>query len=233
MAMNPMTRTLYLATGGLCLCLAIIVCVELNLTISEVEASPSAAVGGAQDQPADSAAKVDLDARTAEILDRPLFTASRRPPPVAEATEKDDGPTGPAEPVLTSRLGGVMIGPDEEREAVFARDGDKPLAVREGDQIEGWTVASITPDGVVLTSAFGDRTIEPAFGPIGGSARPAPPAPRRNPNIPLAVPQPGPGVMRPNSGFPQNVRPGAPPNVALDPNQLRRSIAAARRNQRP
>jgi hypothetical protein len=236
MAMNAMTRSLHLAIGGLCLGLAVIVAAEIIAAITDDSASTgrqAVTVAAATDEPAPPP---DIDAEIADIVDRPVFTANRRPPPTQEAQDRDDGPAPATEPVLTGRLGGVMLGPDDEREAIFARDGDKPLAVKEGDEIDGWTVSSITPEGVVLSSAFGEKTVEPSFGvtgPAGAPVRPQAAPQRKMTNLPLAIPQQAqPGMTRIGPGFPQNAAPGAPPGP-FDPNQARQRAMAARRNQRP
>ena len=49
----------------------------------------------------------------------------------------------------------------EMREALFEREGEKPVAVKEGQAIDGWTVASIQPDQVVLRSAAGEQILKP------------------------------------------------------------------------
>ena len=79
---------------------------------------------------------------------------------------------------ITARLTGLMIQPGD-RQALFARDGGKPFTAKPGDQVDGWTVASIEADGVVLTGPLGERTLHPADGahPSAGMAAGHPPAP--------------------------------------------------------
>jgi hypothetical protein len=74
---------------------------------------------------------------------------------------------GPGQPAWYWRLTGTLIGPNR-REAVFASTAeartDPPLdgetrSVKEGDQIEGWTLAAIRPRGVTLTAAGAQATL--------------------------------------------------------------------------
>ena len=104
------------------------------------------------------AAPPDMDALVAEILGRPLFSPSRQP---AEAAPEQvfETPKGP--PKMPARLEGVSIRP-EAREALFEREAAKPIAVKEGQEIDGWTVASILPDQVVLKSEAGEQIVKPA-----------------------------------------------------------------------
>jgi hypothetical protein len=70
----------------------------------------------------------------------------------------------------------MTIGPDD-RQALFARDGGGVLAVREEQQIDGWTVTSIDSEKVVLNSDFGERVLHPTSSPR--SVAPRTPAPAR------------------------------------------------------
>jgi hypothetical protein len=230
-----MTRTLYYAVGAVCACLAIVIAAEFDWTVAPVAASPAEPPSPSPPATDDAAAPPDLDAMIGDILERPLFTASRHPPPGPVAEERESGPAPRTAPVLTGRLGGTMIGPDDEREAIFAREGEKPLAVRVGDEIDGYTVHAIEADRVVLTSDFGERTVEPSFGGAGEGASAVRPAARRNPAIvppgPGAPPGLIPGMQR---GIPNPLQPFRPPGVAnqaQQPNVF--NPAVARRNQRP
>ncbi|MBT9289615.1 hypothetical protein [Prosthecodimorpha staleyi] len=92
--------------------------------------------------------------------DRPLFVPSRRPPPPpppavvapppVAVLPADPGPPAP-EPVVppTAVLTGVIVG-GETRIAVFRGDDGKPLTVRQGEEIQGWTVAEIQARSITL-----------------------------------------------------------------------------------
>jgi hypothetical protein len=217
--------------GGLCLILIMIIASEFNLTISGVAAAPSDRpaddTSGAVDQSAD-----DVDTQVASILDRPLFAPDRRGPPAPKAPDQSAGPAGRAAPEITGRLGGITLGPGDDKEAVFERgDGEKPLVVKEGDDVDGWTVSSIESDKVVLTSTFGQRELQPTFGSPGDAPQPrtrpaaqrdvAGPAALVNPPVQLpsaarrAPPRPmPPGIGRPFPGMNPRQR-NPPPNPAM------------------
>ena len=144
--------------------------------------------------------------RLPTILERPLFSPGRDLPdtiPVQPLTETlEDVP-----PQLDGRLAGVMIRPGV-REALFARSGQKAIAVKVGGSIDGWKIAAIEPDRVVLSSAFGMQTIKPTNAPEVVRT------PARAINV---------GLMGPptNSGTPAAVLPIATVRPCLHP--LRRS----------
>lgn len=95
------------------------------------------------------------DRLVAEIIKRPLFTQGRQPPqPKIVKAEP---------PKLQGRLAGVMLRPDL-RVATFTRPGGRPISVKEGDTIDGWTTAKIEAGQVVLTSAFGEQIVKPTNG---------------------------------------------------------------------
>jgi hypothetical protein len=56
------------------------------------------------------------------------------------------------------------------REALFMDVGRRPISVRVGGEIDGWTIVSIESDRVLLSSAFGERTVEPTNGPQKASS---------------------------------------------------------------
>ena len=103
-------------------------------------------------------------------LERPLFHPSRRPFPerkalaVLEAAAKakqavpSPPPAAPPQSPPQGFLlrGTVIAGPLQS--AIFERSGkDGYMRVREGEQLEGWTLVEITRQNVVLR--LGDRTV--------------------------------------------------------------------------
>ena len=102
----------------------------------------------------------------AEITKRPLFTSGRQPPQARVVRAEP--------PRLQGRLAGVMMEANI-REALFSRPGARPMAVKEGDTIDGWTVDKIETDSVRLTSSFGEQVVRPTN---GGSEEIATPAAR-------------------------------------------------------
>jgi hypothetical protein len=110
-------------------------------------------------KPDASRAAVDATALVKVALERPLFTPGRQaaeePDEEGDDEEDDEAPLP-----LEARLAGVFIGPDHS-EALFDKDGEEPVAVPEGGEIDGWTVDSIEMDRVVLSSASGEKTLLP------------------------------------------------------------------------
>ena len=103
-----------------------------------------------------------------EILARPLFTASRRPPAGADRAA---GNTTAA--ALKGRLAGIVVSPAGS-EALFVEAGKaKSVTVREGESFEGWTVERIEPEHVMVRAGARLETIEPA----GDKARIVAPVP--------------------------------------------------------
>ena len=102
----------------------------------------------------------NINALVSKILARPLFNPSRQP--VQEGLDQiAEAPKYP--PKMPGRLQGVTIRP-QVREALFEREGQKPIAVNEGQEIEGWTVVSIRADSVLLKSSAGDQIVKPSNG---------------------------------------------------------------------
>jgi hypothetical protein len=83
------------------------------------------------------------------IVERPLFSPSRRPPPGASA-----------EPLVASHyrlLGVVATGP---KKRAFLADGVRHVDIAEGDRLDGWTVKQIGADSVLLSSPEGEAVLK-------------------------------------------------------------------------
>jgi type II secretory pathway component PulC len=132
-----------------------------------------------------------VDRLVAEILKRPLFSQGRQPPqPKIVKAEP---------PKLQGRLAGVVLRSDL-REALFTRPGGRPVSVKEGEVIDGWTISRVEAGQVVLTSAFGEKIVKPTYGtleeivPGRRPAKKATPAPNQLPKawvpqVPTQTPQ--------------------------------------------
>lgn len=126
-----------------------------------------------QDRQSDTAALVPPIESFSNILERPLFWASRRPP-----TDFPSAPKGDAA-VVDFVLHGIVITSDE-RFAMFQQGSPSRLIrLNEGQELQGWTVRSILGDRVLLRN--NDRLLElrfvdraPARDQSGASAAPAP-----------------------------------------------------------
>lgn len=167
-----MAIKLHFALSGLC---AILGCVVLTEVVVSTPASTKVSPALLTKQEDAEAAAARADRIAAEILKRPLFTPGRQPP--EEKVVKAEPPQ------LQGRLSGVMLRPDL-REALFTRPGGKPIAVKEGQVIDGWTMSRIESDQVVLTSEFGEKIVKPSNGSVEEVAAPArpvkKPAPTQN-----------------------------------------------------
>jgi hypothetical protein len=89
------------------------------------------------------------------IVERPLFSPSRRPPAGANTA---------AGPLVASRyrlLGVLATGP---KKRAFLADGVRRIDVAEGERLDGWTVKQIGADNLQLSSPDGDAvlTLKPA-----------------------------------------------------------------------
>lgn len=86
------------------------------------------------------------------MLARPLFTPGRAMP------HRDRAPA--PEPAAPPRLTGLIVA--EQRKAIFAGPGGKPIVVGEGDRLGPFTVTAVRPDGVELAGPPGARTLRPS-----------------------------------------------------------------------
>ena len=156
-----MTRISRLIVIGLCAAAALVLASELAAPLFT---HASVSLEGSRRRDEQLTAK-KADVLVAEVLKRPLFSQSRRPPQPRIAMAEP--------PKLQGRLAGVLLQSDD-REALFARPGGRPITVREGDRIDGWTVGKIEADRVLLTSAFGDQVVTPTDGAPDEITIPAP-----------------------------------------------------------
>lgn len=87
----------------------------------------------------------------AAIVERPLFSPSRRPPP---------GAAGLLGASIESRyrlIGIVVTGPKKK---AFVAEGARHFEIAEGDTLDGWAVSEIGRDRVRLTSSAGEATLK-------------------------------------------------------------------------
>ena len=99
-----------------------------------------------------------------ELVDRPLFSQSRRP-----VTSSEPGPVIDT-PVLSSATSAVgnqyqvmaIVIRDQEKAALLASAGDKGeiLKVKEGQLIAGWKVTAITPEALTIQRGNEQATIQ-------------------------------------------------------------------------
>lgn len=172
-------RRLLLSVGG-CVLFGVVILLELSwgMTRPVPPATVSSQTDGLSAAPNET--RADPNQLVSTILARPLFSSTRRPPPIADNDVSSTFELGGA------RLTAIVIAPDE-RIAIFDMKGAKPLVLNEGQTVSGWRVDSITPSEVSLVGPGGLKTLQPKLNPSptvsSNSAAPAssvPPAPIRS-----------------------------------------------------
>jgi len=94
-----------------------------------------------------------------ETVQRPLFSNTRRPPPPPRV--KPEEPEEMPEPELEDEREHILIGvmlTSDATTALIKDDRNKVSRVRLGDKIDGWELAQVNPESVVLNK--GSRTKE-------------------------------------------------------------------------
>lgn len=158
----------------------------------------------------------------AVVVERPLFTADRRPPPDVP----EEAAPEPAADLSLDKvdLNAVLITPQESLAWVRDASSQEVRRVRPGEEVEGWAVRDILPDRVVLerqgdtnTLILRDYANMPPAAP-----RPQAPTPSRPQPQSKAQPQPkaSPGAQPPprvptalQRPSPDNRNPRSKPNV--------------------
>ncbi len=141
-------RTVPLAVGMICLVLA--GAIWMPLVDDDQVSLPVNA-------PAAPAARADISSQLAEgseeLLARPLFHITRRPPEVAAPVVPE------APPPVTLSLTGIVN--DETDRIALMRLSSQPelLRGREGENIGDWTIEEITENTVTVANGDGDRMI--------------------------------------------------------------------------
>lgn len=142
-------RTLWLAFGCIIFAATIATEVQHGGDLTSVSAgTPISSVPAPRPRPSRASPPETL---TAEALARPLFNPTRRPLSSAGPASTD---------FADKRLAGIVVSA-QQRLAIFAVTGAKPLVVKEGADIDGWQIETITPDDVSLRGPGGTRTLRP------------------------------------------------------------------------
>jgi hypothetical protein len=127
----------------------------------------------------------------ADVLARPPFVEGRQP-------SKGGGPAREPGPPIGAVLVGIVVGPESRHALIERGDAARVTRVREGQEIDGWSVESIRHDKLVLKRGDAVSTIKFRENATGASVaqtglvRPAQAAP-------TAVPQ----IAAPSSGEPR------------------------------
>lgn len=97
------------------------------------------------------------------IVERPLFSPTRRPPA--------EGAAAVSIPTLDFSLFGTVISTDEPSAIVKSGSGGDPVRITEGETMSGWTVARIEADRILVQYGATERELLLDF------SAPAPPPP--------------------------------------------------------
>lgn len=88
-----------------------------------------------------------------EILERPVFTASRRPP------ERREQAGEPAQP-LSVVISGILITPESRMALMSPVKDQKARRLRVGDTIQGWRVVGIEQRRVIIRRGSVERVLD-------------------------------------------------------------------------
>ncbi len=88
------------------------------------------------------------------ILERPLFSPTRRPP--AEGTVTIES----AEPELEITLVGIIISSEEQIAIIKPKGGSQFVRLSEGDSFQGWILETIEPDRITFQRGDIEEHIE-------------------------------------------------------------------------
>jgi len=104
----------------------------------------------------------------AEVIERPLFSSSRRPM-ASETRQHIDRP-------LSASLAGIVISASSS--SIIVAQGDPPLLTRlkQGDELDGWSVGSIEPNRVLFRRGSEEQQLKlhDAPGHVAGETSPKP-----------------------------------------------------------
>lgn len=101
--------------------------------------------------PAPAVAALPPLASYAAVVERPLFSPSRRPPPGASAIQ------GPSIESRYRLVGIVATGPKRK---AFIAEGTQRRQIAPGDTLDGYNVSEIGEDRVKLTSPSGEAVLK-------------------------------------------------------------------------
>ena len=136
--------------GLLALCLAL-----AGMIFFELQGDPAVApqsttpapVAAAPAVPAHAVIRVPPLASFAAVVERPLFSSTRRLVPVQVKAARTDPALDLRHLVLT---GVLIVGPDNQLAIVLDRSRREHVRVRKGGTIAGWVLAEVRVDGVTL-----------------------------------------------------------------------------------
>ncbi len=139
---------------GVCAALAWTVYREIQVGAPE----PFEAAGGQAPPLSDLPAEPSFVMAPAEsfsaILERPLFSPTRRPP--AEGTVTIES----GEPELEVTVVGIIISSEEQIAIIKPKGGSRFIRLSEGDSFQGWNLETIEPDRITFRRGDIEEHIE-------------------------------------------------------------------------
>ena len=86
------------------------------------------------------------------LVERPLFTATRRPPPPAEMTAPADTAPPPDTSLVLGRyrLTGVVVTPDRRLVLLTPKGGSATIGVAKGEMLDGWALTEVEREFIVF-----------------------------------------------------------------------------------
>jgi general secretion pathway protein N len=136
-----------LAITGFCAAVAACLLIHDLLVPADVDVPPASATAPPQPATALPGPPALPNPKIyAALAARPLFSATRRPPPVPVAAAAPAA--GPAPPDFA--LVGVINAPDRELALVLEAGAPAATLVRPGGTVDGWTVTKIGPSSITV-----------------------------------------------------------------------------------
>ena len=142
----PALRLNHLLGGAAAACAAIAAWPWLSPPVPATRPLTAASVSA----PAPALAALPPLTNFSAIVERPLFSPSRRPPPGAATA-------GPSVASHYRLLGVVATG---AKRRAFLSDGTRHVDVAEGERLDDWTVKQIGTDSVLLSSSEGEAVLK-------------------------------------------------------------------------
>ncbi len=111
-----------------------------------------------------AAAPLRLDTPPAEslalLVERPLFTATRRPPPPAEMTAPAAAAPAPDTSLILGRyrLSGVVVTPDRRLVLLTRKGGSATIGVAKGEMLDDWALTEVEREFIVFERGARKKT---------------------------------------------------------------------------
>jgi hypothetical protein len=143
--MNRLGRIDALGYGLIALCLALAATIMVELRGNAV--TPPQETTTSPAAPTQTVIKSLPLASYAAVVQRPLFSDTRRPAPVETSAVRADAAVELRHLVLT---GVLLVGPHDQLAILLDRSRGEQIRILKGGEITGWSLAEVRADGVTL-----------------------------------------------------------------------------------